>query len=129
MNERTFAEWLKARLKEDRDLNQSRLAEVVGVSRSTVSNWVLGKFYPSDTNIEVLCSLFREDKSNIYKLIGKLEEPDAEPSPLSPETESIVRLLESIPSGPIRRAALMAAREVLLAFVKLLDSDANDRAA
>ncbi len=127
MTEDKFALWLRQQLEVNK-MKQVRLAEALGVTPSTVSNWLKGKFHPSDDNLELLSVLFKKDIPSLYGLLGRIE-PDAEPSPLSPETESIVRLLESIPTGPIRRAALMAAREVLLAFVKLLDSEANDRAA
>ena len=58
-----FASRLKTKLKE-REMNQNTLADLIGVSESTVGKWTLGKSMPRTMGvIEKICSIFNVEKS------------------------------------------------------------------
>lgn len=52
---------------EDNDMTQKAFAEKIGVTESTVSNWVTGKTEPSMSDLIRAATLF---KVSIDKLIG-----------------------------------------------------------
>lgn len=52
---------------EDNDMTQKAFAEKIGVTESTVSNWVTGKTEPSMSDLIRTATLF---KVSIDKLIG-----------------------------------------------------------
>ena len=56
-----FCQWLEAKITE-RGLSKSKLADLVGCSRSTVSLWISGdRKYPSEPLIKKLVSVLSQD--------------------------------------------------------------------
>ncbi len=62
-----IAERIKELMKEEK-LNQTRLAEKIGVKQNTISAWVLGKKEPSIKSLWLLADYFNVD---IDYLVGR----------------------------------------------------------
>ncbi len=57
MNNKIFSERLKL-LREERNISQEELAELIGVSNAAISKWENGLMDISGNNILVLCDFF-----------------------------------------------------------------------
>ena len=53
------------RLIKQREITAARLAEIVGVSTATISDWSNGKTYPRIDKIEAMADYFGVSKSDI----------------------------------------------------------------
>lgn len=58
-------------LREDVDLNQTELAEELGISSSRLSNWEKGRNYPKLEYIELLCDYFKLDLEEFLGYVSK----------------------------------------------------------
>lgn len=64
-----FITWLRDQM-ERHHYNQPRLAEVLGVNQSTVSNWLRGKVDPTPENLVALSGLFNYDHLSLMEIAG-----------------------------------------------------------
>ena len=55
------------RLIESRNMSQSQLAEILGVSNGTLSDWLKGRFYPRHKYITKMSEYFGVDETEITK--------------------------------------------------------------
>lgn len=55
------------RLREERNMLQSELAEKVNVSPATVSSWEVGRTEPKIGKVEEICAVFHCEKSDIVE--------------------------------------------------------------
>lgn len=84
-----FASRLKTKLKE-REMNQNTLADLIGVSESTVGKWTLGKSMPRTMGvIEKICSIFNVEKSYFLEQDPPAAPPSSQPyrAPLTKRDE------------------------------------------
>jgi transcriptional regulator with XRE-family HTH domain len=104
---RRFPERLKALL-EDRHISQRRLADELGVSKQTVTNWMQGHNEPSLRN---LCGIARLLGIAPGELLKAADDPD---SPhLDDTATSLLRELTLQPMGPAVRSLQAAAPDLL----------------
>ena len=90
-------------LRESKKLTQEQFAEVLGVSRQTVSRWETGAAVPDGEKIAVLCErlgvrrqFFGEGEANGV--------PSASSARIAPEVEAAVRAAPRLPHSSRRRA-------------------------
>ena len=75
-NKLVFAKNLK-RLMDDRDISRKDIANILGISYFTVSDWVNGKKYPRMDKVELLANYFGILKSDlIEEPVDKVDSPD-----------------------------------------------------
>lgn len=55
------------RLRKERKITQSELAEKLGVCKATVSSWEIGRTEPNLEKIEEICAVLHCKKSEIYE--------------------------------------------------------------
>lgn len=48
------------------DLNQSRVAEILGIDRSAVTAWIKGRSWPSDKNLDQLREIFEVELHELF---------------------------------------------------------------
>lgn len=74
-------------LRTDRNLSQQQLADLLYVTRATVSNWESGNRLP---DVNTLLRLSKALNVGIYDLIDRLEEPDEPPTAILVEDEPVI---------------------------------------
>lgn len=92
-----FASRLKAKLAE-RHMNQNTLAELLGMSESSIGKWTLGKSMPRTMGqIEKIASIFNVEKSYFLEENLQAPAPAADPMGLTARDErDIERRLDAI---------------------------------
>ena len=70
-------------LREEKKISQSKLGEMLGVSRQTIYNWEIGKNSPTADKIEMMCKIFNVPASRFY---DEEKPSEGDPSALSEET-------------------------------------------
>ncbi len=105
--ESAFGQWLRERMAERADLNQPRLAELLGVNQSTISNWVRGRSEPASLEaIGALADIFGTEKATLLHLLGLEVGPPYQFSPaLAPVIERLDKQLAAIKDPRVRQLA------------------------
>ncbi len=70
------------RLIKQREITAARLAEIVGVSTATISDWSNGKTYPRIDKIEAMAEYFGVSKSDLVEDPDKVSTPVATDEPV-----------------------------------------------
>jgi transcriptional regulator with XRE-family HTH domain len=91
----SFSGWLRANMHEYR-LNQPRLAEVLGVGQSTISNWLRDKTVPDVDKVTALAEVFHADRVALLGMIGVDTGQPYEFKVLGPLVEEIDRMLAMV---------------------------------
>lgn len=89
---------------EKRNLTQKEVAEYVGVSQGTVSEWCKGKKTPRMTKFDKLCELFRCSREDLMR--------DSRTAVVDPEKERIQALQEQLRDNPAIGMLLSAAKDL-----------------
>jgi transcriptional regulator with XRE-family HTH domain len=100
-----FSEWLRERIKERPDLNQARLAELLGVYASTVHFWIKGRSLPDRDKVQGLAEIFHVEPNTIYQVLGFEVGQPYQSDKLGPLFEEVDRMINAI-EDPTTRAAL-----------------------
>lgn len=98
-----FAQKL-SKLLADSDMNQADLANMLGVSESTVGKWILKKALPRMSIIEKLSVIFNRPKAYFYD-----DSEDRQTYYLNPET---AQLAQEIHDNPDLRILMDASRKL-----------------
>ena len=98
-----FAQKL-SKLLTDSDMNQADLANMLGVSESTVGKWILKKALPRMSIIEKLSVIFNRPKAYFYD-----DSEDRQTYYLNPET---AQLAQEIHDNPDLRILMDASRKL-----------------
>ena len=98
-----FAQKL-SKLLADSDMNQAELANMLGVSESTVGKWILKKALPRMSIIEKLSVIFNRPKAYFYD-----DSEDRQTYYLNPET---AQLAQEIHDNPDLRILMDASRKL-----------------
>lgn len=89
-----FIDRLKG-LMEEKDITQTELAQATGITQSSISDWIRGKYLPKQDKVDLLAKAL--DVSPAY-LMG-WEEPDANTTPVDLSHSILIPVLGSIPAG------------------------------
>ena len=118
-----FAVWLRDRLQQRPDLNQKRLADLLGVYASTVSFWMSGRSKPSPEKVDALAKIFDVEPSVLYPLLGFDAGQPYQFKVLGPIVEEIDNLLAMVDDPEDRELIeerlkhdVLAARDMLEAL-------------
>ena len=98
-----FAQRL-SKLLADNDMTQADLANMLGVSESTVGKWILKKAFPRMSIIEKLSVIFKRPKAYFYD-----DHEDRQTYYLNPET---AQLAQEIHDNPDLRILMDASRKL-----------------
>ena len=91
-----FASRLKAKLAE-RHMNQNTLAELLGMSESSIGKWTLGKSMPRTMGqIEKIASIFNVEKSYFLEENLQAPAPAAEPMGLTARDERDIERFDPV---------------------------------
>lgn len=107
--------------------SQEDLAEYMGVSQATVSNWCNGIKLPRIDKLDLICKYFGVNRSDLIP-----DAPTLNPShPVSQETHALVDFLYQNPEYQILFETVRKVKRRDIELVKLLlnrinDSDKND---
>lgn len=80
-------------------VNQTELAEIVGVSQPTVNEWLMGKKYPRINKIDRMADYFGILKSDLIE--DKKNNPTSEGGGLSENRLKLMRLAEDAPEDKV----------------------------
>ena len=69
----TFRDWLTRQLDQHPDLNQVGLAIKLGLSQSSVSNWLRGIYVPQPENCRKLARFFNVPEKEVLIIAGHLQ--------------------------------------------------------
>lgn len=89
-----FIDRLKG-LMEEKDITQTELAQATGITQSSISDWIRGKYLPKQDKVDLLAKAL--DVSPAY-LMG-WEEPDDNVTPVDLSHSILIPVLGSIPAG------------------------------
>lgn len=89
-----FIDRLKG-LMEEKDITQTELAQATGITQSSISDWIRGKYLPKQDKVDLLAKAL--DVSPAY-LMG-WEEPDDNVTPIDLSHSILIPVLGSIPAG------------------------------
>ncbi len=85
-----LSHWLKDRMR-DRGLNQAKLAKLIGVNQSTISNWLQDLATPSVENVVAIASIFSYDERALLEMVGYVPERSVD-EPTGDEQQVVDRL-------------------------------------
>lgn len=114
-----FREWLRDQMKE-RGYSQARLAQMLGVSQSLVSNWLQGVgSLPSTEKLVALSGIFRYDHLALMEMAGLLSER----SPALPngEEQSLLNKLKGLRGTPSYKPTMQTLNVIADLALSLLD--------
>lgn len=93
-----FAEWLLQEMRQ-RGLNNSGLAQLVGVQPNTARSWVETGTAPRPENVRAISRVFGVHILSVYVILGWLE-PEEVPGPaMSPKQRSLVEKVLQVGAG------------------------------
>ena len=95
-NKQVFATNLK-RLMLDQHKSRKDVADVLGISYFTVSDWVNGKKYPRMDKVELLAKYFGVLKSELIEEVGYDAPSIAELSPMTEGEQMLLDLFRKVP--------------------------------
>ena len=98
----------------DHDLSQAALAERLGVSAQSVSNWCNGKKAPRMDKVDRICQLYglrREDLTTDHS-IHREEPPTVDGEELTPDEIQLIKRFRA--SSDLQKAAALAAAKAIL---------------
>lgn len=117
-----FAEWLRNALNARPDLNQAKLAGLLGVYASTVHYWLKSRSVPDDENVFRLAEIFREDSAFLFQMLGRMVPQKANDIDLLPEETKIFNELVLLRDTRIYEATIAAMKAVLVVATQEADS-------
>ena len=117
-----FANWLRDQMQGRSDLNQRRLADLVGVNASNVSFWLSGRSKPSLDKIDVIADIFGVEPNTLYQLLGFDVGQPYSFKEIGPIMERLDRTLAQITDPEIRAIAEARIGKDILALIDTIES-------
>jgi len=87
-----FGRWLERQMR-IKDMNITGLAQLMGVSHASVSDWIRGVTGPRTSNIRKLANVLNVSVEDIYRALGRIP-PETDLDPKIAETWSLLRDLD-----------------------------------
>lgn len=108
----TFSDWLTETLAR-RELGIRQVATYVGVSHTTIRQWMLGGSRPSFDNCGAIAGALHVDAGMVRRLAGYgvAEDSEAVTASLDPQEEALLQAYRT--AGPAGRRALLATAEAV----------------
>lgn len=113
-----FPAWLRSQM-EAHHYNQSKLAEVLGVRQSTISNWLSGKSEPTTDNLVMLSGVFDYDHLSLMEIAGVL--PERSPALPNGDEQTLINTLKTLRGTPVYKPTLHTLQTIADLASTLLD--------